>query len=129
VDEDIEEHEELDQGKRKIEMLPEESVTPMPLAFSPDIAFMEMSWNLLSGCPEFREILRSDLRVDRFFPKKWIGIQGFPPLDLQIKEDFPAFHKVILRPINPGCTCTRRGSSSDSQPTCIDILTHHGRHR
>ena len=101
MDEDIEEHEELDQGKRKIEMLPEESVTPMPLAFSPDIAFMEMSWNLLSGCPEFREILRSDLCVDRFVPKEWTGIQGFPPLDLQVKDDFPAFHKVRSRPINP----------------------------
>ena len=34
-------------------------------------------------------------------PKEWTGIQGFPPLDLQVKEDFPPFHKVRSRPINP----------------------------
>ena len=33
--------------------------------------------------------------------KEWTGIQGFPPLDLQVKEDFPPFHKVRSRPINP----------------------------
>ena len=43
----------------------------------------------------------SDLCVDRFVPKEWTGIQGFPPLDLQVKDDFPAFHKVRSRPINP----------------------------
>ena len=26
---------------------------------------------------------------------------GFPPLDLQVKEDFPPFHKVRSRPVNP----------------------------
>jgi len=42
------------------------------------------------------------LCVDRFVPKEWTGIQSFPPLDLQVKENFPPFHKVRSRPINPG---------------------------
>ena len=83
----------------------------MPVAFGPVLAFMETSYedarteyfdmleahigNLLSGCPEFGVILQSDLCVDRFVPKEWTGIQGFPPLDLQVKDDFPAFHTEI----------------------------------
>ena len=104
-------------SKGEVEESPEESETPMPVAFGPVLAFMETSYedaraeyfdmleahigDLLSGCPEFRGILRSDLCVDRFVPKEWTGIQGLPPLDLQVKDDFPAFHKVRSRPINP----------------------------
>ena len=56
---------------------------------------------LLSGCSKFKAILESDLCIDCFVPREWTGIQGFPPLDLQVKEDFPPFHKVRSRPINP----------------------------
>ena len=104
-------------SKGEVEESPEESETPMPEAFGPVLAFMETSYEdaraeyfdmleahigaLLSGCPEFRDILRSDLCVDRFVPKEWTGIQGFPPLDLQVKDDFPAFHKVCLLYTSP----------------------------
>jgi len=97
-------------SKGEVEESSEESETPMPIAFGPVLAFMETSYkdatteyfdmleahrgDLLSGSPEFREILRSDLCVDCFVPKEWTGIQG-------IKDDFPAFHKVRSRPINP----------------------------
>ena len=88
-------------------------------------------------------ILRSEPCVGRFIPKEWTGIQGFPPLDLQAKEDFPPFHKVRSRPINPRlCEHAKRElpywvyvpsfyfalrvSSSDYSPTVCDtyiILT------
>ena len=89
----------------------------MQVAFGPVLAFMETTYdearaeyfNMLKDhvgkqlvrCPQFVNILKSDLCVDRFVPKEWTGIQGFPPLDLQVKDDFPPFHKVRSRPINP----------------------------
>eukprot|EP01037_Dinobryon_pediforme_P048642 gene48642-biopygen16541 len=101
----------------EVEESAEEEGTPMPVAFGPVLAFMETTYEdarkeylgmlqdhvgeLLAGCPEFMEILRSELCMDRFVPKEWTGIQGFPPLDLQVKEDFPPFHKVRSRPVNP----------------------------
>jgi len=101
----------------EVEESPEEIETPVPVAFGPVLAFMETSYEdarteyfqmleahvgeLLSGCSKFKAILESDLCVDRFVPREWTGIQGFPPLDLQVKEDFPPFHKVRSRPINP----------------------------
>jgi len=88
----------------------------VPVAFGPMSAFMETGYDearteyfpslkdhvrdLLATCPDFMEILQSDLCV-RFVPKKWTGIKGFPPLDLQVKEDFPPFHKGRSRPVNP----------------------------
>ena len=101
----------------EVEESPEEMETPVPVSFGPVLAFMETSYEeakteyyglleghvgeLLSGCVEFNEILRSNLALDRFVPKEWTGIQGFPPLELQVKEDFPPFHMVRSRPINP----------------------------
>ena len=55
---------------------------------------------LLAGCQEIRDILRSDLAMDRYVPKEWSGIKGFPPWDFETREDFPAFHKVRTRSIN-----------------------------
>jgi len=57
--------------------------------------------DLLATCPDFMQILQSDLCVDRFVLKEWTGIKGFPPLDFQVKEDFPPLHKVRSRPVNP----------------------------
>ena len=95
----------------EVEESPEEEETPVPVAFGPVLAFMETGYDearteyfssleghvgdLLATCPDFMEILRSDLCVDRFVPKEWTGIKGFPPLDLQVKEDFPPFHKAV----------------------------------
>ena len=55
----------------------------------------------LSSCDKFLQLLKSDIAVDRFVPREWTGIRGFPPLDLQVKDNFPQFHKVRSRPINP----------------------------
>jgi len=101
----------------EVEEAPEEEETPVPVAFGPVLAFMETGYDesrteyfssleghvgdLLATCPDFMEILQSDLCVDRFVPKEWTGIKGFPPLDLRVKEDFPPFHKVRSRPVNP----------------------------
>ena len=49
---------------------------------------------LLADCQEIRDILRSDLAMDRYVPKEWSGIKGFPPWDLETRDDLPAFHKV-----------------------------------
>ena len=75
----------------EVEESAEEEGTPMPVAFGPVLAFMETTYEdarkeylgmlqdhvgeLLSGCPEFMEILRSELCMDRFVPKEWTGIQ------------------------------------------------------
>ena len=81
----------------EVEESPEEIETPMPVAFGPVLAFMETSYDearaeyfnmlkdhvgeQLAQCPQFINILKSDLCVERFVPKEWTGIQGFPPLD------------------------------------------------
>jgi len=101
----------------EVEVSPEELDTPDPVAFGPVLAFMETSYEesrkeyfnslekhvgeQLIRCESFMELLKSDLAVDRFVPKEWTGIRGFPPLDLQVKNDFPPMHKVRSRPINP----------------------------
>jgi len=102
----------------EVEVSPEELDTPDPVAFGPVLAFMETSYEesrkeyffnslekhvgeQLIRCESFMELLKSDLAVDRFVPKEWTGIKGFPPLDLQVKSDFPPMHKVRSRPINP----------------------------
>jgi len=85
-------------SKGKVEEAPEEIETPVPVASGPVLAFMKTSYKeattehfqmleahvgeLLSGCSKFKAILQSDLCVDRFVPREWTGIQGFPPLDL-----------------------------------------------
>ena len=33
--------------------------------------------------------------------KERVGIKGFPPLDLVVREDFLASHNMRARPINP----------------------------
>ena len=104
-------------SKGEVEESPEEENTPMPVAFGPVLSFMEGDYEdsrkeyfslldshvgeHLSSFTEFMNLLKSDLAVDRFVPKEWTGIQGFPPLDIQVKDNFPAFHKVRSRPINP----------------------------
>jgi len=100
----------------------------MPVAFGPVLAFMETSYDearaeyfnmlkdhvgeQLARCPQFTNILKSELCVDRFVPKEWTGIQGFPPLDLQVKEDFPPFHKSGQDPSTRDSTSMRRRSLS-----------------
>ena len=89
----------------------------MPVSFEPVLAFMETGYDearseyfklleshvgdQLSSCDKFLQLLKSDIAVDRFVPREWTGIKGFPPLDLQVKDNFPQFHKVRSRPINP----------------------------
>eukprot|EP01042_Synura_sphagnicola_P036332 gene36332-biopygen2425 len=97
-------------SKGEVKKSPEEIETPAPVVFGPVLAFMKIRYEearteyfqilvahvgeLLSGYSKFKAILESDLFVNRFVPRIWTGIQGFPPLDLQIKEDFPPFHKI-----------------------------------
>jgi len=104
-------------SKGEVEESPEEESTPVPVAFGPVLSFMEADYEEsrkeyfglldshvgehLSNYADFLNLLRSDLAVDRFVPREWTGIQGFPPLDIQVKDNFPAFHKVRSRPINP----------------------------
>ena len=56
---------------------------------------------MLKDSKEFKELLCTNLALGRFVPKEWVGIKGFPPLDLVVREDFPASHKMRARPINP----------------------------
>eukprot|EP01042_Synura_sphagnicola_P036417 gene36417-biopygen4789 len=93
----------------EVEKSPEEESTPVPVAFGPVLSFMEADYEdsrkeyfglldshvgeQLSNYTDFLNLLRSDLAVDRFVPREWTGIEGFPPLDIQVKDNFPAFHK------------------------------------
>jgi len=88
----------------EVEESPEEMETPAPVSFGPVSALMESSYEeakfeyyglleghvgeMLSESVEFNKVLRSSLAVNRFVPKEWTGIQVFPPLELQVKEDF-----------------------------------------
>ena len=99
------------------EEAPEEAECPIPVAHEPILLFMETTHEEalkayvdmledhigenLKSCKEFKEILLSELAVERFVPKDWTGIKGFPPLELQFKESLPDTHPVRSRPINP----------------------------
>jgi hypothetical protein len=94
----------------------EEEESYVPVQYESVLNYMEMSYEeakeaylkmledhigpLLAGCQEIRDMLRSDLAMDRYVPKEWSGIKGFPPWDLETREDLPAFHKVRARTIN-----------------------------
>ena len=56
---------------------------------------------MLRDSKKFKELLCPNLALGRFVPKDWVGIKGFPPLDLVVREDFSASHKMRARPINP----------------------------
>ena len=96
---------------------PEEMETPEPSHFDPVLQFMEIPYEeakaeyfemldahvgeMLKDSIGFKQLLNSELALGRFVPSEWVGIKGFPPLDLVVREDFPNSHKVRARPINP----------------------------
>jgi len=108
----------------EVEVWPEELDTPDPVAFGPVLAFMETNYEesrkeyfdslekhvgeQLIRCESFMELLKSDLAVDRFVPKEWTGIKGFPPLDLQVKNNFPPMHKADLALLTRDCMTMQR---------------------
>ena len=70
---------------------------------------------MLKDSKEFKELLCPNLALGRFLPKDWVGIKRFPTLDLAVREDFSASHKMRARPINPRLFCyTEKGV----QETC-----------
>ena len=95
---------------------PEERETYVPSHFDPVLQFMEIPYDdakreylemldkhigeMLSDSKELKVLLTSELALGRFVPKKWEGIKC-PPLELKVRGDFPASHKVHSRPINP----------------------------
>jgi hypothetical protein len=58
--------------------------------------------------PGVKELLKSELATNRFVPKEWTGLKGFPPLKLRFKETLPDSHPVRARPVNPRLFCARR---------------------
>ena len=116
-DTDMEQNEEREWATGEVEESEEELMTPVPVQFGGVLNYMETSYEesvleymkslddhvgcYLKDCPEFMELLKSKLAMDRFAPKEWSGIKGFEPLDLQTREDLPPFHKVKTRPVNP----------------------------
>jgi len=98
------------------EECPEEQHFKIPVAHEPILTFMETKYedaraaymgmlkehvgSALKNHKPLWDLLRSDLAVDRFVPKEWVGITGFEPLELQWKDTFPESHPVRSRPIN-----------------------------
>ena len=115
-DTDMEQDEEREWTTGVPEVPEEEEESYVPVQYESVLNYMEMSYEeakeaylkmleehigpLLAGCQEIRDMLRSDLAMDRYVPKEWSGIKGFPPWDLETREDLPAFHKVRTRSIN-----------------------------
>ena len=80
------------------EIAPEELDTPDPCSFSSVLAYMEVPYEqakeeyfamlpdhigpALKDNAEILRILTSELAVDRFVPRSWTGIAGFPPLEI-----------------------------------------------
>ena len=95
---------------------PENDECPDPCAFTSVLLFMETSHEEAMATylsqfekqvepsflayPGVRELLLSDLAKNRFVPKEWKGLLGFPPLKLAFKDTLPAQHPVRSRPIN-----------------------------
>ena len=96
---------------------PESEECPTPCSFTAALHFMETGYDealekYKSQIEEHvektflnhkgvRELLLSDLAIDRFVPKEWTGLQGFETLELDFKDTLPAEHPVRSRPINP----------------------------
>ena len=96
---------------------PKELETPEPSHFDPNLQFIEIPYEetkaeyfdmldghigeMLMESADFKQLLNSTLALGRFVPSEWVGIKGFPPLDLVVGEDFPSSLKVRARPINP----------------------------
>jgi len=103
--------------KGDVEEAPEDIETPEPCSFRGVLAFMEVPYEealaeyhgmledhvgpLLKDCKEMWDILKSELCVRRFVQKEWEGIKGFPPMDIKVRDDFPASMRVRARPVNP----------------------------
>jgi len=60
-----------------------------------------MNYWILMWVRCFRVVQNFSKYWNCFVQKEWSGIQRFPPLELQVKEDFPPVNKVLSRPINP----------------------------
>ena len=118
IDTDMKEGEEREWTTGMPEVPVEEEESYVPVQFESVLNYMEVPYEearkiyldmieshigpLLAECVEIRELLRSDLAMDRYVPKEWSGIKGFPLLDLETRPDLPEFHKVRTRPINKG---------------------------
>ena len=96
---------------------PGELDTPEPSHFDPVLQFIDIPYekakaeyfdmldgyigDMLKESAGFKELVNSTLALGRFVPSKWVGIKGFPLLDLVVREDFSSSHKVRARSINP----------------------------
>ena len=116
VDTDMKQGDERQWSTGNPEIVEEEEMTYVPVQFESVLNYMETTYQesreaylkileehigpLLADCGELRDLLKSPLAMDRFVPKEWTGIKGFPPLDLQTREDLPEFHKCRTRPVN-----------------------------
>lgn len=95
---------------------PEDIDTPIPCSFSDALHFMEVGYDeavteFLSLfdkhiSPEFRKATKVDLLLQSkgklvFVPSNWEGINGVPPIQLELKDGLPASMKPKARPINP----------------------------
>ena len=47
---------------------------------------------MLKDSVGLKQLLNSALALGRFVPAEWVGIKGFPPLDLVVREDFSHSH-------------------------------------
>ncbi len=51
---------------------------------------------MLRESGEIKRVMTSDLAIDVFVPNIWIGIQGFPPIKIEVDDTFPSTHKINL---------------------------------
>ena len=81
---------------------PEELETPEPSHFGPVLQFMEIPYEearaeyfeildshigeMLKDSKGFKDLLNSELALGWFVPIEWVGINGFPPLDLVVRD-------------------------------------------
>ena len=56
---------------------------------------------MLKESEKIKQLMRSDLALEVFVPKIWKGIQGVPPIQIEVDVTFPSTHKIKSRPINP----------------------------
>ena len=111
----------------EVEESPEDMETPVPVSFGPVLAFMETSYEeakteyyglleghvgeLLSGCVEFNEVLRSNLALEIVSClKSGLGYKGFHPWNCKLKKTFRLSIRSVPDLSTPGSTNMPRKS-------------------
>jgi hypothetical protein len=95
---------------------PEDIATPQPSVFSVPLSYMDKTFD--QAVSDFKDMIQERVHVSMssssdivtllhttylpvFVPHNWLGVQGVPPIVIEVSPDIPVMKKPRARPINP----------------------------